>query len=234
MKQLALVLKKKRKRGAGRPKKGPRASERHEVRQRVKSSEPVHVVCRVERDVRTLRTRHIYQAVRKAMLTALKRDTFRIVHVSIQSSHVHLLVEVQDRMALARGMQGFQIAAAKYINAAISKRRDEKRKGRVFADRYHPEIIKNRRQARHVLAYVLNNWRKHREHEFEPANEWQIDPFSSAASFDGWRESVDAFPTTYQPLPVWKPKVWLLGEGWKMYGLISTTETPGKARAFAE
>jgi len=141
-------------------------------------------------------------------------------------------VEVQDRIALARGMQGFQIAAAKYINAAISKRRDERRKGRVFADRYHPEIITNRRQARHALAYVLNNWRKHREHDFEP--NWQIDPFSSASSFDGWREDVEAWPETYQPLPVWKPKVWLLSEGWKLYGLISTKETPGKVSEFAE
>ena len=74
MKQLSLALKKKRKRGAGRPKQGVRASEKHKMRARVKPSQPVHVVCRVERDVRPLRTRHIYQAVRKAMLTALKRD----------------------------------------------------------------------------------------------------------------------------------------------------------------
>jgi REP element-mobilizing transposase RayT len=231
VKQLELVLKKKRKRGAGRPKNGFRASERHEVRARVKPNEAVHVVCRVERDVRSLRTRHLYQAVRKAMLTVLARDTFRVVHVSIQNSHIHLLVEAQDRMALARGMQGFQIAAAKYINASISKRHVA-RKGRVFADRYHPEIIKSRRQARHALAYVLNNWRKHRENEFEP--NWEIDPFSSASSFDGWREPLDPWPETYEPLPVWKPKVWLLTEGWKLYGLISTRETPGKARAFAE
>ena len=101
-------------------------------------------------------------------------------------------------------------------------------------DRYHAQAIKSRRQARHALAYVLNNWRKHREHEFEPASDWQVDPFSSAASFVGWKEPIEPFPESYTPLPVWEPKTWLLRDGWKMYGLISTRETPGKARAFAE
>jgi REP element-mobilizing transposase RayT len=233
VKQLELALKKKRKRGAGRPRQGFRASEKHKRRGRVRPSDAVHAVCRTVPEVRSLRTRRIYQAVRKAMLTTLQRDTFRIVHVSIQRSHVHLLVEAHDRTALARGMQGFQISAAKYINAAISKHGDKRRKGTVFADRYHPEIIKNRRQARHALAYVLNNWRKHRESDFEPS--WEIDPFSSASSFDGWREAIEPWPASYQPLPVWKPKVWLLSEGWKIYGLISTTEVPGKkSPAFAE
>jgi REP element-mobilizing transposase RayT len=229
VKQLALALTKKRKRGAGRPKKGLRASEKHKVRARVKPTDPVHVVCRVAPDVRSLRTRQMYQAVRKAMLTVLGRDTCRIVHVSIQNSHVHLLVEAQDRIALARGMQGFQIAAAKYINAAVSKRREQRRNGRVFVDRYHPQIIKNRRQARHALAYVLNNWRRHRENEFQRS--WEIDPFSSACSFDGWREPIEPWPDEYQPLPVWEPKTWYLRDGWRMYGLISTSEVPGKKSA---
>lgn len=60
-------------------------------------------------------------------------------------------------MILARGMQSFQIAAAKYINAAVSKQRGKRRKGRVFRDRYFRQTISNRRQARHALAYVLKN-----------------------------------------------------------------------------
>lgn len=232
MKQLALKLKRRKRRGVGRPKSGARASERHEVRPPVKSSLPEHVVCRVVDDVRTLRTRHIYQAVRKALVTSFRHDGFHIVHVSIQDSHLHLLIEAAERMVLARGMQGFQIAAAKYINAAVS-RRGQRRKGRVFRDRYFRQTIGNRRQARHALAYVLNNWRKHKEHRAAFAREWRVDPFSTAASFDGWREGTPAFPASYEPLPVWRPQSWLLGDGWKIYGLISTTEVPG-TRAFAE
>lgn len=227
MKRLTLQLKKRKRRGVGRPKKGARASERHEVRPPVKSRLPEHVVCRVEDDVRSLRTRDIYKAVRKALITSFAREGFKIVHASIQDSHLHLLIEAADKMILARGMQSFQIAAAKYINAAVSKQRGKKRKGRVFRDRYFRQTISNRRQARHALAYVLNNWRKHKQHRAPFAREWQVDPFSTAVSFDGWQGGVPAFPDSYEPLPVWKAKSWLLSDGWKIYGLISTTEVPG-------
>ena len=233
MKQLALQLKKRKRRGVGRPKKGERASERHQVRPPVKPKFPEHVVCRVEDDVRTLRTRHVYQAVRKALITTFAHDGFHIVHASIQDSHLHLLIEAADRTVLAKGMQGFQIAAAKYINAAITKQRGERRKGRVFRDRYFRQTIGNRRQARHALAYVLNNWRKHKENRAPFAREWRVDPFSTATSFDGWREGVPEFPESYEPLPVWKAQSWLLSGGWKIYGRIPMAEVPG-GHAFRE
>ena len=213
--------------GAGRPKKGKRASEPHKRRLAVKPSEPVHVTLRTVDGLPRLRTRSAYKAVREAAITMLRHDSCRIVHLSIQRNHVHLLVEADDRMALARGMQAFQISAAKHINAALGRRR-----GQVFADRYHPERITNRKQARHALAYVLNNWRRHREDRAPFAENWVIDPFSSGWAFEGWKELEDS-PTlcklreTYQPMPVWRPKSWLLSTGWRMYGLIGAREVPG-------
>ncbi len=228
----------KRKR-AGRPAKGPRPSERHKRRTAFKASEPVHVVIRATPEVGNLRRRDIYHACRRALVTTFKQDTCRIVHISIQGTHIHLLVEAENRMALARGMQGFQISAAKHINAAISNKRGARRHGSVFPDRYHVEIITSRRRARHALAYVLNNWRKHKEHRTRLLENHRVDPFSSGPSFEGWRdlgEALDVLPDSYQPLPVWCPKTWLLAEGWKMYGLIATTETPGAkhVRSFAD
>jgi hypothetical protein len=52
----------------------------------------------------------------------------------------HLLVEAGSRTALARGMQGFEISAAKHLNAAVSKARGRRRRGAVFPDRYHARI----------------------------------------------------------------------------------------------
>ena len=230
--QQQLFPKRKRRRGAGRPAKGPRSSEKHKVRAPVRSGHPVHVVIRGAPIVKTLRTRAIYHAVRKALVTTFPRQDFHVVHVSIQGNHIHLLIEAQDKIALARGMQGFQIAAAKHINAAISKRQETRRRGTVFPDRYHARTIDNRCQARHALAYVLNNWRHHGESQTVVGAHWRIDPFSSAASFDGWRDLADpraAFPDSYEPLPVWKPKSWYLKAGWRQYGLVRTTEVPGGA-----
>jgi REP element-mobilizing transposase RayT len=56
-----------------------------------------------------LRRRAMYKALRDATITAALREQFRIVHISLQRTHVHLLVEADHKTALARGMQGFTI-----------------------------------------------------------------------------------------------------------------------------
>jgi len=223
-----------KRRRAGRPPKGPRSSERHEKREVFRKHEPVHVVIRATTAIGSLRRRQTYHAIRKALVTTLWREDFRIVHISIQGTHVHLLVEADHRLALASGMQAFQISAAKHLNKAISKDRKERRRGSVFTDRYHARIIRSPRQARNSLAYVLNNWRKHREDREAVARTWTLDPFSSAIRFDGWRDfSLDeeALPKSYLPLPVWSPRTWLLKEGWRKHGLVGATEVPSSKAA---
>jgi REP element-mobilizing transposase RayT len=216
--------------GAGRPKKGARASERHERREVFKGRHPSHVTIRVASDVASLRGFEAYKAIREAMVSTYARQLIRIIHISIQGTHVHLLVESNSRLALARGMQGFEIAAAKNINKAMSKRTGKKRRGTVFPDRYHAVIIRSPRQARNNLAYVLNNWRRHGESKLPMAKGWRVDPFSSAPSFDGFRD-IDApslaWPDTYRPLPVYEPRSWLLSTGWRRHGLVLSTEVPG-------
>jgi putative transposase len=220
-----------KRKGAGRPPKGKRAGSPHKKRPTLKGRFPVHVVLRVKAELGNLRKRDIYKAVRWATITAAKFDVFHIVHVSIQRSHVHLLVEAKDKTALSRGMQSFEISAAKLINAAVSKRSGVRRKGQVFEDRYHEEIIETPRQARRALSYVLNNWRKHREDRVGVAREWRVDPFSTGVLFNGWKELEDSpvmwtWRETYEPMVVWLPKTWLLEQGWRRHGLIKTSEVP--------
>jgi REP element-mobilizing transposase RayT len=222
-----------KRRGAGRPPKGARAGSPHKARPYLHARYPVHVVLRVVSAVGNLRRRRMYQALREATLTTARRADFRIAHLSIQRTHVHLLVEANHKAALAAGMQGFQISAAKHLNAAISKDRPgPRRRGPVFPDRYHAEIITSPRQARHTLSYVINNWRKHQEDRSEKTRGWTIDWFSSAAMFPDWAEYGDEGflwpgPATYEPLLVYRPRTWLLREGWKKHGAtISCREVP--------
>jgi hypothetical protein len=148
-----------------------------------------------------------------------------------------MLVEADHKEALAAGMQGFQISAAKHLNAEIGKaKRGRRRRGTVFPDRYHAEVISCPRRARHTLAYVMNNWRKHDEDRADFARSWRIDPYSSGVMFPDWKERIDEpflwrGPATYEPLVVRRPQSWLLREGWKMHGLISYREVP--SRVFA-
>jgi len=219
-----------KRRGAGRKPKGWRAGERHEARPEHDAQNPVHVVLRVVNAVGNLRRSLVYRAIRAATLITATRRDFRIVQLSIQRTHVHLLVEAQDKAALSAGMHGFQISAAKQLNAAIGKERGgPRRRGAVFPDRYHAVVISSPRQARHALSYVINNWRKHGEHHEAVARTWKLDPYSSAVMFDGWKEQPASGwcpPAGYQALAVEPPRTWLLRVGWRLHGAISYREVP--------
>ncbi len=224
-----------KRRGAGRKPKGMRAGERHEARPEFKPYHALHVVMRVVPAVGSLRRRKMYKVMRDATITAALRERFRIVHISLQRTHVHMLVEAETRAALARGMQGFQISAARNINTALGggKRR---RRGKVFADRYHLEVITSPTRARHAIAYILNNWRKHGEDREGLLSTWLVDPLSTGILFPDWKELEDKpwmwpIRETYDPLVVFRPRTWLLSEGWKLAGgPISARDVPSKPR----
>jgi putative transposase len=206
----------------------------HSVRAELKARYPVHVVLRVIHDVGNLRRRATYHAIRRATLQVAERADFRITQLSIQRTHVHMLVEANDKRALARGMQGFQISAAKHINAALMDVMGKRRMGSVFADRYHATIITTPRQTRHVLGYVLGNWRHHCEDRDARVAGWRVDWFSSAPSFEDWAEydgkPLQSGPVSYEPLRVDPPETWLLRHGWKKHGArLSCFAVPARA-----
>ncbi len=233
----------------GRPPKA-NAGVSHAKRAQLPANAALHITLRVVAEIARarLRTRGAYAAIREAAITVLRHEAFHIVHLSIQGTHVHLLVEAANREALSRGMQAFEISAAKHINAALTRagswweRRTgrvvgRRRKGRVFADRYHEELITKPKQARNTLSYVLNNWRKHREDRGERSRSWKIDPYATGWAFEGWKEREGSpflwkMREEYKPIPVWRPVSWLLREGWRRYGLIGTREVPS-ARPFS-
>src|SRR5215813_7583292 len=82
-----------KRKGAGRPKKGFRASERHKKREALSARFPTHVTLRVERDLGGLRQRDAYHAIRTALPSTFRRSDFRICQLSLEQDHVHLIVE---------------------------------------------------------------------------------------------------------------------------------------------
>ena len=221
-----------KRKGAGRKAKGARAGSRHQERPEVKLRYPMHIVMRVVPGVGSLRRRPMYKAIREATIVAALRERFRLVHISLQRTHVHMLVEAETKDALARGMQGFQISAARNINTVLAGKYG-RRRGKVFADRYHAEIITSPTRARRALLYVLSNWRKHKEDQHGAARAWLVDPFSTGILVPGWQEldgKAFLWPMreTYDPLFVRGPQSWLLREGWKLCGPISARDVPSK------
>jgi putative transposase len=207
--------------GAGRKKTGRCRDAPHRRRPPLEARHPVHVVLR--RTGRcSLRTRTYYNFVRAALRGMLPRTDFRVVHVSIQDSHLHMLVEATDRKALARGMQSFAIRLACRVHSDGGC-------GKVFEYRYHATQIQTAWHARHALAYVLNNWRRHR---LDWANgrvlAQKLDVYASGIGFDGWNHRrAFLIPRGYEPLPVAGAQTALLAFEWKQFGLIDLFETPG-------
>lgn len=134
-------------RGAGRPARGPIASEPHQTRPELGPLRPIHIRARLTRGLASVATRRAYQALRRAVALSLARSDFKIVQLAWRSRGrcVELVVEATDKHALARGMQGFQVSAARALN------RLARRAGTVFPDRYRMAIVATRGALRRLV-----------------------------------------------------------------------------------
>jgi hypothetical protein len=151
---------------------------------------------------------------------------FRVLHFSVQWDHVQLLVEASDKRALSAGVRSLVIRVARYVNDLV------RRRGRLWADRWHGRELTSPRQVRNALVYVLANFRKHAKTRVRPG----VDAFSSAFSFDGWRGFVPGAelprigPRFHRTFEQWvvvsKSRTWLAGTGWRRSGLVGLAEGP--------
>lgn len=163
-------------------------------------------------------TAAIYQALIRVREKSAADGGFRVLEYSVQSNHLHLLVEAESRADLQTGMRGLMA----HLGNAL--RRVWKATGRVFADRYHLEILKTPTRMRHAYRYVLNNARKH--------NSWtanQPDPYSSGPWFRGWCQPVPPEEASRLPSPCSPPRSWLASIGWLRAGpRLSFADNPGR------
>src|SRR5206468_3427887 len=105
-----------RRAGAGRKAiPGRRRPVAHRARPAHRAAHPVHVTLRARDDVPSLRLRRPFAALREAIRTA-STERFRVIHFSVQSDHVHMIVEAAGRQSLSRGVSGLVIRAARAIN----------------------------------------------------------------------------------------------------------------------
>jgi putative transposase len=165
-----------------------------------------------------MRSPEIYGELEGA-LAAAGKSFFRVVIFSVQTDHVHLIVEADGKLALTRGVQGLAIRCARAFN------RGAQRKGRVWEHRYHAHHLRTPREVRAALVYVLLNFCKHLR---APPG---IDPCSSGAWFEGW--AVPQMPPA-DASPVAAPRTWLARVGWRRAGgLIDWREGPAPPRGGA-
>jgi REP element-mobilizing transposase RayT len=216
--------------GAGRKRLPParRKTVAHRPRVRHAKSRPVHITMRARPGLPSFRN----ELVLDMMLRVLSRqlapqrkytDVFKVIHFSIQSNHLHVMVEAIDKTALRSGVSGLVIAFAKRLNELLRRKT-----GKVWAHRFHSHELGSPREVRNALSYVFNNYKKH---GVTTHGDGIVDSFSSAPSFDQWHVTV-LTPMPYQERhgpPPWRPadpRTWLLETGWKPLGPIHTNERP--------
>jgi REP element-mobilizing transposase RayT len=158
------------------------------------------VTLRVVEGLRSLRSPRSYNALFDVLKAGCDRNGFRLVEYSVQTNHVHLICEAEDRKVLSRGIQGLSVRMVKALNRVLD------RTGGLFADRYHDHVLRTPREVRNALAYVLGNAARHGIHHIGG-----IDPCSSAVWFHGITAALS---------PLARARTWLLTEGWKRAGPI--------------
>ena len=205
--------------GPGRP-RSPNAKVLHRSRGCINHREPLHVTMRVNKDVPNLRTGRFIRAFRQTLAFCSARAGFRVVHYSVQSNHVHCLIEADNADTLGRGMKSFGSRFAKVVNRVFG------RSGKVLDGRYHLRRLKTPKEVRNALAYVLLNARKHyfQRNRRTPAAA-KVDTLSSGVWFDGWKDVVPDPPDRFREVAA--PRTWLLTSGWRRHHLIRVDELPG-------
>ena len=163
--------------GAGRKRKSARTNVPHETRSSFRNA-ALHVTLRLRNEVWKLRTPGCFRALKYAFATGCVRFGCRLVEFSVQWSHIHLIVEAPDAVSLGRAMKGLEVRMARALNKVM------RRRGPVFADRYHVQILRSPRQAFQAVRYVLENWVVHAVRESRPAPKG-IDPYCSSAPHTG-------------------------------------------------
>jgi REP element-mobilizing transposase RayT len=210
-------------RGAGRKPNGTKPLVSHATRETLAARHPVLVTTKLRPGLPSLRCGAEFGVLTRAFSGCVERAEphgMRLVHFSVQTNHLHLIVEARDARSLSRGMQGLLVRIARGLNRLWN------RSGSVFADRYKARALRSPREMRHALAYVLLNARKH------GCFLAQIDPYTSGRTFDGWSASSLAQGVNLQDgraPPLSRARTWLIAQGWKRHGLIDPDEVPGRA-----
>jgi putative transposase len=154
-KQLNLNLH-KGKRGGRRPGSGRKRIHSqgvaHRSREKVKKTTPLHINFKIQKG--GLRSKSILKFLKHAILKA-RHQGLHITHFSLQTNHVHLMVEAYNNQILSQGMRSLLISFSKKLNFYW------KQQGQVMKERYHLHVLRTLRETQNALKYVLQNDSKH-------------------------------------------------------------------------
>jgi hypothetical protein len=118
----------------------------HRTRESVNSKRPLHVNFKYRVSIRN---KEVLKILKRALINSGAKG-LRILHYSVQSNHMHFILEADNNKILETGMRSLTVTIAKGI-----------KKGKVQLERYHLHVLKTIRETKNAISYVLFNEQKH-------------------------------------------------------------------------
>lgn len=118
----------------------------HRTRETVKRQTPMHINFKYKTQIRN---KDCLRLLKRAIVRA-RRFNLRIIHYSLQSNHIHLIVEADHNEILTAGMRSLTITFAKGL-----------KQGKVQIERYHLHVLRTIQETRNAVHYVLFNKQRH-------------------------------------------------------------------------
>lgn len=129
----------------------------HRIREKVTPRTPVHINFKFRT---TVRNKQNLKLLKKALINA-RSHGLKILHFSLQSNHVHLIIEATDNLLLTKGMRSLTVTFAKGL-----------KRGKVQVERYHLHVLKTVRETKNAILYVLFNKQKHEKGTYSLIDEY--------------------------------------------------------------
>lgn len=134
----------------------------HKGREKVSGRTPLHINFKYRCFIKN---KQCLKLLKRAIINS-RRQGLRILHYSMQTNHLHFIVEADSNKILTKGMRSLTITFAKGLH-----------KGRVQLERYHLHVLRTLKETTNAIRYVLFNQQKHEKGTYS-----KIDEYSSLMS----------------------------------------------------
>lgn len=118
----------------------------HRARETVKRQTPMHINFKFKTHIRN---KDCLRLLKRAIVRS-RRFSLRVIHCSLQSNHIHLIVEADNNEILTAGMRSLTITFARGM-----------KKGKVQIERYHLHVLRGIQETKNAVHYVIFNKQKH-------------------------------------------------------------------------
>lgn len=117
----------------------------HRTREKVSAKTPLHINFKLSIP---LRNASGIRALRRSVDNS--RNFVNVLHYSLESNHIHLIIEAENNLQLEKGMRSFTNTFVKSLG-----------KGTLQKERYHLHVLRTPAEVENAFRYVLLNHLKH-------------------------------------------------------------------------